>query len=281
MRFTSALTALVLTTAGAVAADYTALRGSQMGPTTGYSPSIATPDANWEGFYIGAFGGYTHSANRSGGAINAMVAEAFRNTAIETQFQVSRWPVLSPGPTRSASYGLFAGYNMMADEVLFGLDLQGGLINHNHSTSDSITRSVTTTTGYIETASINSSINRKIDAYSTLRLRVGQSFGNFMPYIAGGLAVAKGSATSTITYRHSGIDADPTAAPVLTPFDTGWQTVSGGTRNTYALGISGAVGADFLLGNIFGRLEFSHSRFNSQNIAAEISKLNAGVGVKF
>lgn len=284
MRISTALAAIALSASSALAADYTALRGSQMGPTTGYTPSVPanSDQANWEGFYVGAFAGYSHAKNTGTADVSSLIADAFRLTTIQNEFQVSQWPSLRPGPTRSVSFGLFGGYNIMTDEVLIGLDLQGGAFNHKLAASDSIGRSVSTSAGYIESVTLNSSVKRSIDGYATARIRIGQAFGNFLPYIAGGFAVGKGSSLTTVTYRHTGVDADPASAPVLPPFDTGVRTITGGSRNAYAFGLSGAIGADFLIGsNMFGRAELSHTRFSSDNIRADISKLNAGIGMKF
>lgn len=282
MRFRLTIVALALSTTAVFAADFGALRGSQMAPTTGYTPSPAPAEQpNWEGFYIGAMAGYSHAKNTGSTDVNEMLSNAFRLTAIQNQYQVSNWPTLIPGPTRSPIYGLFGGYNMMADEVLFGLDFQGGSMNHKMEASDYIGRTVSTTAGFIESVQITSSVKRSIDGYATMRLRIGQAFGNFLPYIAGGLAVGKGSSTANVTYRHSGVESAPADPANPRTFDTGLRTLTGGNRNAYALGLSGAVGADYMIGNIFGRLELSHTRFNSDNIRAEISKVNAGVGVKF
>lgn len=283
MRFKLAIAALALSTTSVIAADYGALRGSQMGPTTRYTPSPAASDkTNWEGFYLGAMAGYSHAKNTGSTDVNQMLANAFRLTAIQNEYQVSNWPTLVPGPTRSPVYGLFGGYNMVDEDVVFGLDVQAGSINHKMSASDYIGRVVTPNSGFIETVRITSSVKRSIDGYATMRLRVGQAFGNFLPYIAGGIAVGKGSATANVSYQHTGVEAAP--ADPLNPrtFDTGLRTLTSGNRNAYALGFSGAIGMDFMFGgNMFGRAEFSHTRFNSDNIRAEISKVNAGVGVKF
>ena len=283
MRYSAAIAALILSTTSVLAADYSSLRGTQMAATTGYTPSVAAADQpNWEGYYIGAFAGYSHSKNLGSGDVRSLVANEFRLTSIEEEFRVSSWPNLKPGPTRSATFGLFGGYNIMSDEVLIGFDLQAGSFKHKMSASDYIGRAVTPSGGYLEAVTLASSVTRSIDSYATMRLRVGQAMGNFLPYIAGGLAVGKGTSISSVTYRHTGTDADPTASPVLPPFDSGLQTLTSGNRNVYALGISGAIGTDFMIGsNFFGRAEFSHTRFNSNNISAEISKLNVGAGVKF
>ncbi|MGL4496521.1 MAG: outer membrane protein [Beijerinckiaceae bacterium] len=285
MRFKATIAALALSSTAALAADYSALRGSQMAPTTGYTPSVApsSQDANWEGFYIGAFAGYSHAKNNGSGSVVDLVRQAFRFTAALNEMQVDRWPAnMSAGPTRSVNFGLFGGYNVMADELVLGIDLQAGAFNHKSTATDAIGRAMSLSTGYVESVTLNSTMKRTIDNYFTARVRVGQAMGNFLPYIAGGIAVARGSNVTTLTYRHSGVDADPATAPALPPFDTGFVTVSSANRNAYAFGYSAAIGSDFMFGgNMFGRVELSHSRFATSNINAEITKLNAGLGVKF
>jgi opacity protein-like surface antigen len=138
------------------------------------------------------------------------------------------------------------------------------------------------TTGYVETVNIDSSSSSQIDAYGTLRARIGWNAGWFMPFATGGLAVGKGSSAAAVTVTHSGVDADPTAAPTLPSF-TSVTTANASRKNSYTFGWAAGAGVDVLIAsNILLRAEYQYVKFGTAGgIPLDINTVRGAVGVKF
>ena len=112
-------------TAGAHAADLSdlpILRG-------GFTDGLTRTNVNWSGVYVG--GQVTH-----GGAdmdfTNAgqdLLAKLLNNVDVETQFNISKWPVGERAHNSASGYGGFVGYNLQWSDALIGVEL-----NYTHGT---------------------------------------------------------------------------------------------------------------------------------------------------
>ena len=59
----------------------------------GLSDGLSSSRVNWDGFYVGAQGGYGSSDEKFSGSNQTMTAAMLANTAIESAYGVSQWPL--------------------------------------------------------------------------------------------------------------------------------------------------------------------------------------------
>lgn len=132
-------------------------QAADLGWNSGASPMYSpTPASGWSGFYAGVSGGYGWGTQT---VTPAPGAQATNNTG--------GW-----------SLGGQAGYNMDMGGFILGAegDLQWTNVNFSEAVPG----------GTFKTG---------IDFYGTLRGRAGMSFGQVMPYVTGGIAAGRGSAS--------------------------------------------------------------------------------------
>ena len=136
-------------------------QAADLGWNSGASPIYSpTPASGWSGFYAGVSGGYgwgTLTREPAGGG-----AETTSNSG-------------------GFALGGQAGYNLDLGGFVLGTeaDLQWSNI------------------GYTEDIPGVGSFESSIDFFGTIRGRAGMSFGAVMPYITGGFAAGRGSASIT------------------------------------------------------------------------------------
>ncbi|HEY0032717.1 MAG TPA: outer membrane protein [Devosia sp.] len=198
------------------------------GPSTIYSP---TPATGWSGFYAGINGGYgwgTLTREPAGGG-----------PQVETN-------------TDGFQLGGQAGYNMDMGAFVLGAeaDLQWSNI------------------GYSEDIPGVGSFESSIDFFGTIRGRAGMSFGAVMPYITGGFAAGRGSASVT----------DP--ANVVTSQSAnhiGW-TVGGGLEAKATENIT--FKAEYLYVNL-GTQTYNGLPTGNADVTQNFSVVRAGLNYKF
>ena len=198
------------------------------GPSTIYSP---TPATGWSGFYAGINGGYgwgTLTREPAGGG-----------PQVETN-------------TDGFQLGGQAGYNMDMGAFVLGTeaDLQWSNI------------------GYSEDIPGVGSFESSIDFFGTIRGRAGMSFGAVMPYITGGFAAGRGSASVT----------DP--ANVVTSQSAnhiGW-TVGGGLEAKATENIT--FKAEYLYVNL-GTQTYNGLPTGNADVTQNFSVVRAGLNYKF
>jgi opacity protein-like surface antigen len=216
------LTAAVAAAAPASAADmYGAAGGYKDGPV--YANT-------WTGFYLG-------------GQLGAAWG---RDKVTDLDFQQ---PVTKNNTGASGAYGLQAGYNWQHGNVVFGVEIDLGAMDLNHSTNN--------LNG--NPASLNSGI------YGDVTGRLGYAFGSALIYAKGGFAFFDGKASMNIL---QGQITD-------TRTFTGW-TVGGGLE--YALTPSWSIKAeyqhfDFGTENNLANLQFSDGLPFSHDLTVDTVKL--------
>jgi len=135
----------------------TATQAADLGWNSGASPIYSpTPASGWSGFYAGVSGGY--------GFGSATVAPA---PGAQTSNGTGGW-----------NLGGQAGYNMDMGGIILGgeADLQWANVGYSEDIP----------AGTFKTG---------IDFYGTLRGRAGMTFGQVMPYVTGGIAAGRGTAS--------------------------------------------------------------------------------------
>ena len=138
----------------------TASQAADLGWNSGASPIYSpTPASGWSGFYAGVSGGYGFGTSTVAPAPGAQATNG----------------------TGGWNLGGQAGYNMDMGGFILGAeaDLQWSNV------------------GYTEAIPGVGSFKAGIDFYGTLRGRAGMAFGQVMPYVTGGVAAGRGSASLT------------------------------------------------------------------------------------
>ena len=274
----------------AFAADYPILRGTSS-PSLPPAPMIQEDASPWEGFYLGGLAGFSSvNFDPRTGAADLARRRALRGTAVENEFQASRALQPSQFSGRGTTFGGFLGYNMQFGEAVLGFEADYMRMNQGGMRSDPSIRTYTTSTGYRETVELDGTTTARLDDLVTLRLRTGYAMGNVMPYLTGGLAMGFGRVTNTVRVSHSGVDADPTQAPVLPPFgfvpDTSRPIVQGpfsnARKNAFMMGFSAGAGVEAMFGGLIVRGEYLFTRVAAQGgVVIDVNQARVGAGVKF
>ncbi len=157
--------------------------------------------------YIGGHGGYTSGAFSQRDAVTSALASYFNAPATSSlNFGVSKL-VARPGSRgRGASYGAFAGFNMQFDDVVLGVEADYTHTNLTTTSQYGIGRSMTTSGGNYETVVLNGLSKTEIQDYGTIRGRAGYAFGNFLPFVTGGFAIAQVRFSDTVGVQNYGYD---------------------------------------------------------------------------
>lgn len=149
-------------------------------PVPYYKAPPPPPMATWEGFYIGVEGGgaWGHA------------------TQSDPTFDSGRFNV------SGGFVGGTLGYNWQFNNVVLGIEGDGSWADINGSTSGAASGC----------GGGGGTCSAKLDAFGTVRGRLGYAFGNVLPYVTGGLAIgdihgaesgglgtAFGSGSSTVT----------------------------------------------------------------------------------
>jgi outer membrane immunogenic protein len=276
----AALALILLAPIGASAADMPEfLRGS-------YTPSFT----RWEGFYFGGQVGQTWGTADLGNADNSLVSYMLANT--ELQSIVTNFTTLPKSTTGGASYGAFIGYNWQWDDVVLGAEL-----NYNHN---SIGMSGKDTLGPIlvpgaslpdgstvlYSVVVTSAASVSIHDIVTARARAGWTFGRFMTYGFGGLAVGTADVSRFATLAGSTKTTTPPTNPpppstgiLILPRDPQAQAQDG----LIAYGFTVGLGLDVaLIQNVFVRGEWEFIQFpNISDMRVAANSVRVAVGLKF
>lgn len=239
--------------------DYGPLRGAL----------VETPRViNWEGFYVGAQGGYGTSDMDFTNSTQGIVSNLLVNTAVQGALSVSSWPVLGKSSSHGQGWGGFVGYNAQWDDVVLGIEANYMHGNFGGSTSGSMARQISS--GGVNYGAIyGASAGINVHDVGSARLRAGYAFGSFLPYAFGGVALGQ----ADIVQSASVIGTDAGGTWVL----SGSQVQNG----HFIYGYSGGVGMDMMLyRGLFVRAEWEYQKFAAP-INTAVSTVRGGIGYKF
>ncbi|MGB8397543.1 outer membrane protein [Bradyrhizobium sp.] len=246
----------------------------------GFSDGLTSSRVNWAGVYIG--GQATHGAadmdfTNSG---QDLLAKLLNNLDLESQFNISKWPLLGKAHMQSSGFGGFVGYNFQWSEALIGLELNYTRGNFFGASSGSQSRAFFFPTDYFTTADVSSSSSIKITDFGSLRVRGGYAIGSFLPYGFVGVAMGRADinrradATLQYTYVGSAVPPKPNIGPVT-------YTLTDNANAHFLTGFAAGLGLDLMLyANIFLRAEWEYLRFTS-TVDTSVNTVRAGVGYKF
>ncbi len=256
---------------GATAADMPDfLRGSLS--------AAPVPTVNWQGFYIGAQAGYGSSDENFSGSNSTMLAALLSNNVVE-EMGVSRWNLgLGKNSARAPGYGAFTGYNWQWDDVVIGVEASylHGSFGGKSSAFKALTSGSALSDGSFHSVSVTSSSAISISDMATFRGRAAYSFGCFLPYLFGGLALGNANITRSVLVTDA---VSATALGVFTPLQP--LSADDAQHNHLIYGYTAGLGVDVnLVGGLFLRAEWEYIRFTTV-VDTNINTVRAGLGYKF
>jgi|ERR1700688_564158 len=263
------LTLILIAPEGAAAQDGSFLRGSLGSPV------------RWDGVFFGAQLGLTNMNTDFGNSTSQLVAFSLRNTTLENEAQPSSWTTLPSNTTNGRQYGAFIGYNYQSEQLVLGFDVAYTRMSSlETSASDTISRQVSTSDGFLNQVNIVGQSSLKLIDYATLRARAGYAFGQFLPYVVLGAAVGRVNYATTATTTVSGTNSSTTPP---TTYGPNVDTQSNSKNNALIGGGVVGLGVDVaLLPNVFLRGEWEFVAFAPVGgIRANINSGKVGIGVRF
>jgi opacity protein-like surface antigen len=264
-------------TAGAHAADLPDLSDLPI-LRGGFTEGLSNSRVNWSGVYVGG------SVSRGGmdadftNSTKDLLTKLVNNSAADTQFNVSNWPLLGTAHTSNTAFGGFAGYNFQWTDALIGVEL-----NYSHgvfatsstgaqtrTSTDSSTPPVTTNV----TASSNASM--RVTDFGSLRVRGGYAVGSFLPYGFAGVGLGQADINRSVK-----LDVTYTAAGVTNPAP-GFPLIVADNANSHLVtGFAAGLGFDWMLcAGLFMRAEWEYIRYTS-TVDASVNTARLGLGYKF
>lgn len=298
MRFaTLGLVAAVLASPALAAdLDYGVLRGSDDDYST------PAPIIDWSGFYVGGHGGYSSAALGFGNAFQPIVANELRYSVAEAEMNASQLLFARSTHATGSSYGAFAGINYQFDEVVVGLEADYTFFGRVGRTSDQISRFRVTSDGYMTNLALLGQASTEIEDFGTIRGRAGYAFGNFLPFVTGGLAVGRAVVAKSVDIRYSGYDqaaftanqangtrnfVDNFGYSAFNPLNPAASRPAtgtyGATKKVTVGGVALGAGVEYAITpNILLRGEYQFVLFNDfQGHKAELNTVRGGAAVKF
>jgi outer membrane immunogenic protein len=256
---------------GAQAADLPFLRGS-------FSDGPISPGVNWQGFYVGAQGGYGSSDENFTGSPSNLLSTLLANNVV-LEMGVPQWNLgFGKQSSRTSAYGAFVGYNWQWDDVVLGLEASymHGSFGGSSSASKELVSAAALSDGFFHDVGVTAKSSISISDMATFRGRAAYVFGCFLPYAFGGFALGNAD------ILHSATVTDAVSLAALGPF-TPLQTLSAtdGVHNHLIYGYTGGLGIDInLAAGLFMRAEWEYVRFTS-SVDTSINTVRAGLGYKF
>jgi outer membrane immunogenic protein len=275
--------------------DLPVLRGSDPVALPVAAPTfrVVSPTATyrWAGFYGGIQGGYSGSAINLGTA-EQPIAYILRETAIEQDQHISRWPVFNASASAtSASLGGFAGYNTeWENAVILGLEVNYNHVSLSAASAGSIARSFIDSTNlptghhYLYNVSVTGQASVHMSDIATFRARAGWELNTFLPYAFVGFATGRAQPSTSATVSSSAVDYPDSQTPPITPLpplQSSAQSQTYGSNGNLAVGVAAGVGTDVALTpNVFLRGEFEYIYF-AETYGVQISIVTGRVGAGF
>jgi opacity protein-like surface antigen len=252
--------------------DLPFLRGS-------FTDGLSRSNVNWSGVYVGghaAHGAADMDFTNSG---QDLLAKLLNNLDLESQFNISKWPLLGKAHMQNSGFGGFIGYNFQWSEAIIGLELNYTHGNFLGASSGSQSRSFQYPTDYVSSATVSSNASMKLTDYGSLRVRGAYAVDNFLPYGFVGVAMGQANinrrADYNIYYQYVG-----SAVPPL-PDYAGGGSLTDNANSKFIMGFAGGLGVDVMLyAGLFLRAEWEYLRFTT-SVDTTVNTVRAGLGYKF
>jgi outer membrane immunogenic protein len=279
-----------------LAADYddSWLRGSQV---IGAAP-VPPPRLYriWAGVYGGAQAGEDFNGIDFRQVPATPVQSAIAQDAILTTLAApaTALPALPQVSTRGPSYGGFVGYNWQIDDVVFGAEFNINRSSLHQTAVNSAARGYWVNNGgnlFATSLYTNSQGTIDMSGYFTMRGRLGWAFGNFLPYIAAGVAFAQVDTSTKVNIGYNGtcVNPAPPANPTCPIVKGQNQTIGADypfinlSHGKYQLGFDAALGMDYMVTRyvfVRGELDYLNLQYPSQ-IRLNTLSTRIAAGLKF
>lgn len=252
--------------------DLPFLRGSQ-------PAGLSTVRTVWQGFYIGGQASYGSADMDFKNSGKELLERLLNNIDVESQYHLSGWPLGQTTSTRNEGFGGFLGYNLQMEDVVFGVEA-----NYTHgrffgASSGSQGRVFSYPANYLTDGFVSSRSSMEVTDFGSLRVRAGYSFGCFLPYAFGGVAMGQANiqrnASYSLYYRYVG-----TQIPPLPSF-SGSGSLSDNANSHFIYGYAAGLGIDMMIfDGLFLRAEWEFLRFAAP-VDTIVNTVRAGVGYRF
>jgi outer membrane immunogenic protein len=257
--------------------DLPALRGA-------FTDGLSSSKTNWQGFYIGAQGGYGASDENFNGATSNMIGPLIDHNVIQ-DMGVAQWNLgLGKTTHQSSGWGAFAGYNSQWDDIVIGIEasyLHGSFGGSTSASQGPLVGPLSD--GFYHAVQATSAASISISDMATFRGRAAYSFGSFLPYVFGGLALGNADISRGVTIEDHFAPTfnQAVASCATTPPFCATLASTQVQHNHLIYGYTGGLGVDVnLIGGLFLRAEYEYVRFTSA-IDTNINTVRAGLGYKF
>jgi len=252
----------------------------------GLTEGLSTSRVNWEGYYVGAQGGYGSSDEKFSGSNQTMAAALLANTDIEGAYGVSRWPLPFGKTTgHTSAYGAFAGYNSQWDDVVLGVEMSYMHGSFGGTATASMSRAFNSPlNGFYDSITSTATSSISISDMATIRGRPGYAFDSFLPYAFFGLALGNADISRSVTVNDNYATTFAVAVSPCnsaTPPFCATLSTSEAQHNRLIYGYSAGLGVDVnLVAGLFARFEYEYVRFTT-TVDTNINTVRAGLGYKF
>jgi outer membrane immunogenic protein len=251
--------------------DLPFLRGS-------FTDGMPAAKVNWQGYYVGAQGGYGSSDENFNGSTSNMIAALIADNVIQ-EMGVAQWNLgLGKNSARTSGFGAFAGYNSQWDDVVLGLEVSylHGSFGGKTSASEALASSAKLSDGFFHSVSATSTSAISISDMATFRGRAAYAYGCFLPYLFGGLALGNADITRSAFVTDAVSLTSLGNYTALLPLSS-----DNALHNHLIYGYTAGLGVDVnLIGGLFLRAEWEYIRFTS-SVDTNINTVRAGLGYKF
>ena len=247
----------------------------------GFTDGLTTNNVYWGGAYIGGHASYGAADMDFTNSGKDLLEKLLNNVDLQSQFNISNWPLAGKAHMQNSGFGGFIGYNYQFTEAVIGIEL-----NYTHgdlfgASGGQQGRSFMYPAGYLSTADVSSSASMKLTDYGSLRGRAAYPLGNFLPYGFLGLGMAQANinrrADATLEYTYVG-----SAVPPLPNIGPNHHSLTDNANSQFILGFAGGAGIDIMLyAGLFLRAEYEHLRFSAKNVETSVNTVKAGLGYKF
>lgn len=242
------------------------------------APAAQAGGVDWSGFYAGAFvGGSSAQISPSANAGTLAMQAIPNHPATPYVASLIRFKNVT---SSKMSGGLFAGYNVVWDDVVLGFEAdysQAKFASKSESSDVRMFNNSTDATRSYHTT-IQSNGEAAIKSWTTLRGRVGWAAGHFMPFLTAGLALGnlRSDYSTTVTVKEyqtitQTSNCGTTCTSTQLAGTTGPNTGSI-KHNGIAYGVAAGAGVDFAFAQkYFVRAEWQYVQFGADGKKPDIT----------
>ena len=266
----------------------------------GTLPATNAPTRNWDGWYAGGDVSYSAAAVDFSQSLVGLTNSIFRNSTLEQP--TSELSALNKTNTQGTGFGAFVGRNWQWDDIVLGVEANYNYLNNlSASSSNSVGPLLISNPpgenpppGITDVYSVQltGAAAAQIKDMITFRGRAGWAYGDFLPYIFGGVAVGRMDISRSVTsiVSESIYSTTTSLAGVTTttlqssgPLPSVSQSQSQERTNNFVAGWTAGLGMEYMVwGNIFLRGEWEYVKFLSvENTNVTLNSVRAGIGYKF